>query len=48
MYLHIKMTKLLLYTTLGLATAVAQVKITPDDSRIHVEINGKPYGDFVV
>lgn len=48
MYLHIKMTKLLLYTTLGLATAVAQVKITAEDSRIHVEINGKPYGDFVV
>ncbi len=48
MYLHIKMTKLLFFTSLGLATAVAQVKITPDDSRIHIEINGKPYADFVV
>jgi hypothetical protein len=52
MYLHIKMTKLLLYVSLGLATAVAQVKITGGDgantSRIHVDINGKPYADFVV
>ncbi len=48
MYLHIKMTKLLLFSTLGLAAAFAQVKITAETSRIHVEIGGKPYGDFVV
>jgi Methane oxygenase PmoA len=48
MYLHIKMIKLLFYSTLGLATAFAQVKIVGEDSRIHVEINGKPYSDFVV
>jgi hypothetical protein len=48
MYLHIKMIKLLLCTSLGLATAFAQVKIVAEDSRIHVEINGKPYADFVV
>jgi hypothetical protein len=48
MYLHIKMTKLLLLATLGLATAFAQVKIDIEEGRIHVEIGGKPYGDFVV
>jgi hypothetical protein len=48
MYLHIKMTKLLCSFSLGLALASAQVKISQDDSRIHVEINGKPYADFVV
>lgn len=48
MYLHIKMTKLLLCTTLGVATAFAQVKIVAEDTRIHVEIEGKPYADFVV
>lgn len=48
MYLHIKMTKLLFLTSLGLATAVAQVKIVGEDSRIHIEINAKPYADFVV
>jgi hypothetical protein len=49
MYLHIKMTKLLFCTTiLGLASASAQVKIIGEDSRIHVEIAGKPYADFVV
>jgi hypothetical protein len=42
------MTKLLLFGTLGLATAFAQVKIVAEDSRIHVEINAKPYADFVV
>jgi hypothetical protein len=50
MYLHIKMTKLLIPFILGVATASAQVKIAADkdESRIHVEIGGKPYGDFVV
>src|SRR5580693_4682387 len=48
MYLHIKMTKLLLSLTLSLATISAQVKIIGEDSRIHVEIGGKPYADFVV
>jgi len=48
MYLHIKMTKLLLSLTLSLATISAQVKIVGEDSRIHVEIGGKPYADFVV
>jgi Methane oxygenase PmoA len=42
------MTKLLFYTILGLATAAAQVKIVAEDTRIHVEIEGKPYADFVV
>ncbi len=48
MYLHIKMTKLLLCTALGLATAVAQVKIVAEDTRIHISIEDKPYADFVV
>lgn len=52
MYLHNKMTKSLLPLTLSLslcaATAIAQVKITSEDSRIRVEINSKPYADFVV
>jgi len=51
MYLLISMTmttKLLLSATLGLAAACAQVKIVGEDSRIHVEIDGKPYADFVV
>lgn len=52
MYLHIKMTKLLLPITLslslGAASAAAQVKVVADASRIHVAINGKPYADFVV
>lgn len=48
MYFYNKMTKLLLLTALGLATAFAQVKITPEDTRIHIEIEGKPYADFVV
>ena len=47
MYLHIKMTKLLFSITLGLSTAFAQVKIISEDSRIHVEIHGKPYADLV-
>jgi hypothetical protein len=42
------MIKLLFFTTLGLATAFAQVKIVGEDTRIHVEINAKPYADFVV
>jgi hypothetical protein len=42
------MTKLLLFSTLGVAAAFAQVKIVAEDSRIHVEMNGKPYADFVV
>jgi hypothetical protein len=41
-------TKLLLYTTLGVATVMAQVKIVGEDTRIHIEIDGKPYSDFVV
>jgi hypothetical protein len=48
MYLHIKMTKALLWAALGLSTAFAQVKIVGEDTRIHVEIEGKPYADFVV
>jgi hypothetical protein len=50
MYLHNKMAKIFLTLLLGLATAGAQVKIAadPDGTRIHVEINGKPYSDFVV
>jgi hypothetical protein len=48
MYLHIKMTKLTILFTAGLAAASAQVKIIPETSRIHVEIGGQPYGDFVV
>jgi hypothetical protein len=42
------MNKLLCLITLGLATGFAQVKIVGDDTRIHVEINTKPYADFVV
>jgi hypothetical protein len=42
------MIKLLFFTALGLATAFAQVKIVGEDTRIHVEINAKPYADFVV
>jgi hypothetical protein len=42
------MIKLLFFTTLGLATAFAQVKIVGEDTRIHVQINAKPYADFVV
>src|SRR5258708_39993622 len=36
--------------TLLLASALlpAQVKVTPDGDRIHVEINGKPFTDFVL
>jgi hypothetical protein len=48
MYLHIKMTKLLFSAALGAAAAIAQVKIVAEDTRIHVEIHGKPYSDFVV
>jgi hypothetical protein len=42
------MNKLLVFTTLGLATAFAQIKIVGEDTRIHVEIDSKPYADFVV
>ncbi len=42
------MTKFLLTSILGVATAFAQVKIVAEDTRIHVEIGGKPYSDFVV
>jgi Methane oxygenase PmoA len=42
------MTKLFFCFTLGIAAASAQVKIVGEDSRIHVEIDGKPYADFVV
>ncbi len=47
------MTKLLFSLALGVAAASAQVKtFAPgngtDDSRIHVELDGKPYADFVV
>jgi Methane oxygenase PmoA len=48
MYFYIKMIKLLCFTSLSLASAFAQVKVTAESSRIHVEIGGKPYGDFVV
>jgi hypothetical protein len=50
MYLHNKMTRLILPLTLGAAAALAQVKIAAmdADSRIHIELNGKPYADFVV
>ena len=48
MYLHNKMTKLLFFLTLGAGIAVAQVKIAAGESRIHVEIDGEPYADFVV
>ncbi len=48
MYFYIKMTKLLLTSLLGVATAFAQVKIVAEDSRIHVQMDGKPYADFVV
>jgi hypothetical protein len=48
MYLHNKMTKLLFYLALGVGIASAQVKIAAAESRIHVEIEGKPYADFVV
>lgn len=48
MYLHIKMTKLLLSLTLGAAVASAQVKITAEDKKVHIDIGGKPYADFVV
>ena len=48
MYLHNKMTKLLFFLTLGVGIASAQVKIAAGESRIHVEIDGKPYADFVV
>src|SRR5580704_16552867 len=42
------MIKLLFFTTLGAAASFAQVKIVGEDTRIHVEINNKPYADFVV
>jgi methane monooxygenase PmoA-like len=48
MYLHIKMTRLLLPLLLSVAAASAQVKITADDKLVHVRINGRPYADFVV
>jgi hypothetical protein len=48
MYWHIKMTKLIFSSLLGVATALAQVKIVAEDSRIHVQMDGKPYADFVV
>jgi hypothetical protein len=48
MYWHIKMTKLILPLTLGAAAAFAQVKIVDQDSKIHIDIGGKPYADFVV
>lgn len=50
MYFYIKMTKLLFPILLGAAAATAQVKVaaSPDGSRIHVDIGGKPYADFVV
>jgi hypothetical protein len=41
------MTKLLLSLTLGAAVAFAQVKITNENSIVHVSIAGKPYADFV-
>ena len=41
-------TKLLFCTALALATASAQVKIVAEDTRVHVNIEGKPYADFVV
>ena len=42
------MTKFFSILLLSLPLACAQVKITADDTRIHVEIAGKPYADFVV
>ena len=48
MYWHIKMTKSLYWLIFGAVAASAQVKITAEDSRIHVQVNGKPYADFVV